>query len=304
MLEAVQEEIEAKRNALQRHSTEISGLKEDIINNFDNIVVCMEDARFEQIIQKYSSCVDDIQRQFDDLKLAYYSTYEEIVEQPKKMERINKALQDCLSHIYKLFDNRATPASVSTSLYSSHVDGNPLTADEMKKINECFYSNASRNYSLANLRSNKSFESLGIHSSKKIQVKESPDRGKDNNTRPVSTLTSNRESVTSKEKLLSARVGITEPAFNISLPIARKQASEKRLNVDIPPILVGSDTQEVPVRIGPQGSEGFVSDDSDLNSPGQGGHIRISLSPKPVEKLKSKEKLASIVAKNTESRKN
>lgn len=113
------------------------------MGNFDNIVVCMEDLRFEQIIQKYSSCVDDIQRQFDDLKLAYYSAYEEIVEQPKKMERINKSLQECLNHIYRLFDNHTLPVSVNTSLYASHVDGNPLTADEMKKINEIFYSHPS-----------------------------------------------------------------------------------------------------------------------------------------------------------------
>lgn len=157
----------------------------------------------------------------------------------------------------------------------------------------------------ANLRSNKSFESLGINSSKKVQIKDSADaRSKDGLPRPVSTLTSNRESVTSNDKLLSARVGITDTHLNFNLPLVRKQVSEKTLVMAAPSVQVVSETMENPVRIGPQKSEGFRSDCSDLNSPSQGkGPVRVTLSPKPSEKLKSKEKLASIVAKNTESRK-
>lgn len=103
----------------------------------------MEDDHFEKIIQKYSENVNGIQKQYEDLKLESYSSYEEVMEHPRKMERINSSLQVCLGHIYKLFDNSVVVNSVTTSLYSSHVDGNALTIDEMKKINECFYPSSS-----------------------------------------------------------------------------------------------------------------------------------------------------------------
>ena len=137
-------------------------------------------------------------------------------------------------------------------------------------------------------------------------MKDSPDsRAKDVMLpRPISTLTSNRESVTSKDKLLSARVGMKETAVNFNLPLTRKQTSETRLVVDLPRLLGNSDTQENPVRIGPKDSSDVLgSDGSDLNSPAPNSAVKISMSPKPSEKLKSKEKLASIVAKNTESKK-
>jgi uncharacterized coiled-coil DUF342 family protein len=144
LLNLVKQEIEQKKSYLTSHTSEIAGLREDIISNYNNIVVCMEDDHFEKIIQKYSENVNGIQKQYEDLKLESYTAYEEVMEHPRKMERINSSLQVCLGHIYKLFENSAVVNSVTTSLYSSHVDGNALTADEMRKINECFYGNVSK----------------------------------------------------------------------------------------------------------------------------------------------------------------
>lgn len=143
LLNAVKEEIEAKRNHLTSHSEGISSLRSDIVRNYNNIVVSMQDDHFDQIIKKYSLSVDNIQKQYEDLKLETYASYEEIMEHPRKMEKINTSLQVCLSHIQKLFENCSTIPSVTVSLYSSHVEGNAFTPEDMKKINECFYPNTS-----------------------------------------------------------------------------------------------------------------------------------------------------------------
>ena len=124
--------------------TELEQLRADIVENFNNIVITMNEEPFAQILTKYGSGIDYIQKMYDEQKLEYCASYEEIVEHPGKVEKINQAIQICLNNIATLYDGAATITSIRSSHRSSNMESSPILQDELKKINELFYSNLSR----------------------------------------------------------------------------------------------------------------------------------------------------------------
>lgn len=119
-------------------------MRDDITTNFNNIIVCMEQDPFDAIIAKYRDHVEFIQQSFDEQRLDSFVSFEETTENPKKLVQINNSLQDCLAQIKSLWAVALLPNPSLLSAQSSVLDGglNPVH-DELRKINECFYSNMS-----------------------------------------------------------------------------------------------------------------------------------------------------------------
>lgn len=106
----------------------------------------MEQDPFEAIIARYRNHVEFIQHSYDEQRLGAFPAFEETVENPKKLVQINNSLQDCLAQIRSMLDLAAPQNPSLLSAQSSVLDvtaGANQVHDEMRKINECFYSNMS-----------------------------------------------------------------------------------------------------------------------------------------------------------------
>lgn len=129
---------------MTKHVSELEVLRGDIAENFHSIVVSMEEEVFANILTSYGTNLDHIHRTYDEQKLEMFQAYEEIIEHPAKVDRINISIQACINSISSLYDNNSNVNSIRSSLRSSNLDGSPYLQDELKKINELFYSNLSR----------------------------------------------------------------------------------------------------------------------------------------------------------------
>jgi len=131
---------------LENHTLDLDNLHEDIVTNFDNILICMDEDPFSRIMAKYGSSVDYIQKQYEENKVDTTLNYEEIIEHPRRVEAVNNAVQTCMTLIVALFDQTVgvVTNSLGSSLHTSQLD-QPVLSEEMKKINECFYSAISKN---------------------------------------------------------------------------------------------------------------------------------------------------------------
>lgn len=136
----IKDEQELKMGLLEQHINDLQNLKEDITSNLDDIVVGIEQEPFHAIISRYNSNVDSIQKTSELQKLEHVPTYDDIIEHPRKIESFNMSLQSLISNISHIFDYSMTHPSLS--LENSMAQHEQLVSrEEIKKINECFYSN-------------------------------------------------------------------------------------------------------------------------------------------------------------------
>ncbi len=152
----IRDDNDSKLRLLLTHIEALEGVRDDITTNFNNIIVCMEQDPFEAIIAKYRDHVEYIQQSFDEQRLGSFLSFEETIENPKKLVQINNSLQDCLSQIKSMWGVSIAQDPSLLSAQSSVLDvtaGINHVHDEMKKINECFYSNMSTRQSPGHLKS-------------------------------------------------------------------------------------------------------------------------------------------------------
>lgn len=158
------------------------------------------------------------------------------------------------------------------------------------------------------MRNNKSFESLKNIAALNLKASlkdQSPSMKSKESSLPrqVSSPLSPNGSIASKDKMMSARPYVTESSdiINVSLPFKKKTSDPNTFSQ--PAKQEGlNDTQETPVRIGPINPV-FNESKSDLISPASIDRNKQSGTIKIKGVLNSNEKLASIVARNTESKK-
>lgn len=103
----------------------------------------MEEEPFIRIIKNYTDSVDGTQKLYEDQKLEVYSAFEEVMENPRKIDLINKSIHECLTYITSLFES-STQNSISHSVSGSELGHSQVLQDELNKINECFYGTLGR----------------------------------------------------------------------------------------------------------------------------------------------------------------
>lgn len=154
-IESIKQEHEGKRNQLMENIDSVNKFHIDIANNYENIIFGMESELFYQIIESYTNEIDRIQEFCEENQLDNYSSYNEILDNPRKIEELNNDLQVIIRQMYKMFDKDDEAESSQsesdvefeedTIITGSVEEEKEMVTDELHKINECFYSSTIKN---------------------------------------------------------------------------------------------------------------------------------------------------------------
>lgn len=124
----------------------------DIASNYENIIFGMKNELFHQIIESYTAEIDKIQNFCEKNQLDHYTNYNEVLDNPRKIEELNSELQKIINQMYKMFDKGDEELNVSNNedseLEDTIISENEVSQsinDELSKINECFYSSTIKN---------------------------------------------------------------------------------------------------------------------------------------------------------------
>ena len=153
-IEEIKSEHYKKKTILVKNIKEVSGFENDVSKHYENIILGMDIEKFNDIIDKYTTKVDEIQQFCEQNELENYPVYKEVVENARSIEDITKILQKCVGKLYSVF-NSAEKDNLSSEddedgefgeggsaeqTFSVDVDSMAMN-DEISRINECFYSN-------------------------------------------------------------------------------------------------------------------------------------------------------------------
>jgi hypothetical protein len=138
-IENFRAEIGDKKCGLLKYYEETKKYKVDVFENYEKIIKGMKLDSFSEIIEKYNSKLDIVQSNLENLSFKDSFIYEPLTIDPTRFEECNKILDSLLNHTSKIFEPTLNSNSSMSSLLASQLDSQGVK-DEMKKINELFYS--------------------------------------------------------------------------------------------------------------------------------------------------------------------
>lgn len=151
-IEIIKHEHENKRGQLVKNIESVNRFHIDIANNYENIIFGMKNELFTQIIENYTAEIDKIQEFCEDNQTDNFTSYNEILDNPRKIEDVNNQLQKIIAQLYKMFDkdeedfesSKSDDRELEDTIISQNIENSSLN-EELSKINECFYSSTLKN---------------------------------------------------------------------------------------------------------------------------------------------------------------